>query len=69
MAPLKRLVGEQLVRVMRWYPCLKGHGPIEAFLKLEEVLLAATYPCLKGHGPIEAAAIPEVGRSTQCIHA
>ena len=36
------------------YPCLKGHGPIEAFKMSTIASRASVYPCLKGHGPIEA---------------
>ena len=36
------------------YPCLKGHGPIEASLSQKNKKLKSLYPCLKGHGPIEA---------------
>ena len=36
------------------YPCLKGHGPIEAPTIVPVVCESAAYPCLKGHGPIEA---------------
>ena len=37
------------------YPCLKGHGPIEACtLYWQRKNRVERYPCLKGHGPIEA---------------
>ena len=45
--PIEALVSEL-------YPCLKGHGPIEAEEILSMLEEEGTYPCLKGHGPIEA---------------
>ena len=54
MAPLKRLGSDGTEGEGGLYPCLKGHGPIEASPDGRESHPSAGYPCLKGHGPIEA---------------
>ena len=36
------------------YPWLKGHGSIEALMKIEQRHSMPAYPWLKGHGSIEA---------------
>ena len=65
MAPLKRFGGGVGSEGESVYPCLKGHGPIEALDDCPDGLEPALYPCLKGHGPIEAHHLPLRGR--ECI--
>ena len=57
MAPLKQAVPVEFDSLQSWYPCLKGHGPIEARSFAKLVTRYGKYPCLKGHGPIEAEEI------------
>ena len=54
MAPLKHRQVTCLAAASDEYPCLKGHGPIEACPILPALAQPVAYPCLKGHGPIEA---------------
>ena len=70
MAPLKlRSMRGWIVLEIATYPCLKGHGPIEAFVVQPVDDEANMYPCLKGHGPIEAQSGAGMIRWTPRIHA
>ena len=69
MAPLKLRYGQGEGHHSASYPCLKGHGPIEATKERFHFSGLSMYPCLKGHGPIEAIiyrTVPPVGER---IHA
>ena len=70
MAPLKRWPACECDVLRLSYPCLKGHGPIEATDWISSAIKYGGYPCLKGHGPIEATLQPLPGQSQHSrIHA
>ena len=70
MAPLKHYYLVLFNPLLVKYPCLKGHGPIEASSRLASPVAGCLYPCLKGHGPIEAKRYASTkAYLITCIHA